>query len=335
MEYPTNCTDRTRASATGMRDTSRKAKIETACPAQSFCWDKMLTRFSKKIRRVPGKIKLILLGFPIIKSIDQLRYKRRLAAFVEATPHISASAADVVTSVNREGAFLTAIENLPCCHNSSLLTSVDRLLPELQKDNCGKENSVRISHEHIIKFPDIYLWGLDEKLLDIAENCLGLPAFYHRVEVRRDLVNQGNPTPASQWHRDPADYRIFKLIVYLNDVSAGDGPFEFIARTKTAAASRALKYHSGYVSDAVMESLVPREHWQPCTGARGSVVVGDTASVFHRIQAPVNSHRLSITFTYTSRKPVRVYDEISLPAQDIANLGRYLTERQKQCLFLD
>lgn len=295
----------------------------------------MLNTFARRIRRVPGKLKLNFLRFPVIKPITLLLYQRRLGAFAESTPRLSASAAEFLAEIDREGAVFTTLDELPFRPRLSLLDAVDTLLPELRANGGGQENSIRISHERIIKCPDIYLWGLDETLLDIAENCLSLPAFYHRVELRNDLVNEDTPTSASQWHRDPADRRIFKLIVYLNDVSAGGGPFEFISKDRSISACRALKYHSGYVSDAVLERTVPREHWQVCVGARGSVLVGDTAAIFHRIRAPATASRLSITFTYTSRRPLRIYDEVALPEQDIQVISASLTERQRRCLFLD
>jgi hypothetical protein len=130
----------------------------------------VLNRFYKKARRIPGKIKLILLGFPIINWVTQFHYRRRLAAFADSTPRLSVSAAKLVGLVNREGVVRTSIEELALGSATSLLESVDRLLPELQTDNSGQENSIRLSHEHIIRCQGMYLWGLDEKLLDVAEN---------------------------------------------------------------------------------------------------------------------------------------------------------------------
>ena len=296
----------------------------------------MNSRWLRKVKRLPGRVKLGMRNAPFLRSFYQGAYLKRRAAFKESKLPLAEAEAELAAAIDRDGCILTSMDELPFMLNTPLLESVDRLLPELlQLSGRPHESSLSLSHETIIKYPELYAWGLHEKLLDLAEDCLGLPAFYHRLEIRNDLVNKTNPTPASQWHRDPADYKIFKLIVYLNDVSAGGGPFEFISKGESASAAHALNYSSGYLSDEVMERFVARDRWSACIGSRGSVVIGDTASIFHRIRAPSSERRLSITYTYTSRSPIRIYDEISLPPQDVKAISKHLNERQRLCLFLD
>lgn len=294
----------------------------------------MLNNVLSKSHRIPGKVKLELLRVPIFKSISELNYQHRIEEHAECLPKISPSAANFLKLIYQEGAVVTTLDKLPLADPNSLLKATQVFLPELQQNISKNQNSLRISQDNIIKNPEIFLWGMQEELLDIVENYLGLPVFYHRVEMRRDLVNLNNPINVSQWHRDAADYRMIKLIIYLNKVTVGGGAFEYMPKNITLSSSQNLRYHCGFVSDHRMANSVPQDYWHMCTGEAGTVIVADTHNVFHRIQAPVTSDRFSITFTYTSRKPVRLYDKVSLSPRDLSAISSHLSERQKKCLVM-
>ena len=295
----------------------------------------MLNNVLSKSKRIPGKVKLELLRVPLFKSISELNYQHRITDYAECLPKISPEAARFIESIHREGAVVTTLDKLPLTAPNSLLKATEKFLPELQKNTAKNQNSLRISQNRIVRDPEIFLWGIQEELLDIIENYLGLPVFYHRVEMRRDLVNLNNPINVSQWHRDAADYRMIKLIIYLNDVTVGGGAFEYMPKNVTLSSSENLGYHCGFVSDNRMANSVPQEYWHMCTGKAGTIIVADTHNIFHRIQAPVKSDRFSITFTYTSRKPVRLYDKVSLSPQDLSVISSHLNKRQKQCLMME
>ena len=76
--------------------------------------------------------------------------------------------------------------------------------------------------------PSIVLWGLEERLLDLAEVYFGLPPALTTVHLRKD-VGTGEQVGTRYWHLDTEDEKVLRLIVYLSDVTIHDGPFEYIS----------------------------------------------------------------------------------------------------------
>ncbi len=51
-----------------------------------------------------------------------------------------------------------------------------------------------------------------------------------------------------------------------------------------------------------MSAVVAPSHWQSVTGPRSTCVLVDAARLFHRTR-PHDAERLTLTLTYTSRRP--------------------------------
>src|SRR5579872_5844232 len=77
---------------------------------------------------------------------------------------------------------------------------------------------------------ELYLLGLDPTLLSLVRHYLRLPVAYHGAVVRHSLVD-GVAAGPRLWHQDEEDFRVLRMIVYLNDVTTGGGPFEYIPRS--------------------------------------------------------------------------------------------------------
>jgi hypothetical protein len=108
---------------------------------------------------------------------------------------------------------------------------------------------------------------------------LGLPTQYCEPEVRRERAN-GREDTVRQWHVDPEDHRMFKVIIWLDDVSLAGGAFEWLPRRYTDETARKLNYVTGFVSDKEMERVMPRRLWRSAPGPRWTAVLGDTRSIF-------------------------------------------------------
>ena len=52
-----------------------------------------------------------------------------------------------------------------------------------------------------------------------------------------------------------------------------------------------------------MEQVVPQSKWKYCLGSAGTVVIADTASIFHRGKVPVVSDRLAVFLTTLPEDP--------------------------------
>ena len=150
--------------------------------------------------------------------------------------------------------------------------------------------------------PALYLFGLSTTLLAIAEQYLRLPVAYHGAVLRRSLVD-GNQVGPRLWHRDGEDRHVLRSVVYLNDVDEDGGPFEYVPRG-TAGATPRVVAQGGQRSDAEMALLVPRELWKRCAGPAGTVVLADSAQVFHHESLQRRTERAVVMMGHASRLPM-------------------------------
>ncbi|MBV9523298.1 MAG: 2OG-Fe(II) oxygenase, partial [Alphaproteobacteria bacterium] len=104
-------------------------------------------------------------------------------------------------------------------------------------------------------------------------------------------------------HRDSEDNRILKIIVYLNDVDARGGPFEFIPRPLSPPPWR-IPHHGSRIADDAMAGVVPPPMWSCCTGERGTAIFADTCRVYHRGRIAEREDRLTLFFCYNSANPL-------------------------------
>ena len=112
-----------------------------------------------------------------------------------------------------------------------------------------------------------------------------MPAFAKAVVNDNQGGKRVCPPPAEQAvqhqtdqyrrrHHDTEDRRVLKLLVWLNDVDLDGGPFEYIERSRTPAAVRALRYVTGYLSDELEGQI----HLDPAYTPSGAASTGTAAS---------------------------------------------------------
>ncbi|MDM9383478.1 hypothetical protein QUB80_22575 [Chlorogloeopsis sp. ULAP01] len=286
----------------------------------------------KKLKRLPNKIKRKILQFPILKFVSEFFYKKELKKYVNYLPKIYPEDFTLIDSLRQEGVFVTYLQTLEISSTSLLIVSAKKLLPELLLLPSNGKYSISLSSCILMNYPEIFLWGLEERLINIVENYIGLPIMYHGVDFRREIAN-GKPINVRQWHIDIEDYRMVKIIVYLNNVSLNGGPFEYISKSLTSSLSQALKYSAGFVSDQVIESFVAKSDWNSCVGQDGTVIFTDTCNVFHRAKPPVEADRFSLTFAYTSRQPITMFTKSALHRDELQRISSKLNKRQRECIL--
>lgn len=283
-----------------------------------------------KIKRIPNKIKRIFLQFTVLKIASEFFYKTQVKKYVKYLPKISPKDLTLIESLHQQGVFITSLEELQIPSTSLAIASAKKLLPELQVSS-SDENVISVPLFKLIKFPEIFCWGLEERLLNIIENYIGLPIIYHGANFRREIAN-GKTIGVRQWHTDVEDHRMVKIIVYLNDVSLNGGPFEYISKHSTSLLRQTLQYSSGFVSDELIKTIVPISDWKPCTGRSGTVIFSDTRNIFHRAKPPVATDRFSITFYYTSRRPITIFSKVTFSRNELLRISSKLSKRQKDCI---
>ncbi|MBE9170926.1 hypothetical protein IQ238_26575 [Pleurocapsales cyanobacterium LEGE 06147] len=275
-----------------------------------------------KIKRLPNKIKREFLQLPPIQSLSERAYQKIVEKHSDYLPPISPADSTLLNSLQEEGVLVTTLEALAIPSTDLFTEAAKKLLFQLQALPTIGKDVVILSNSQIASYPEIILWGVEERLINIIENYIEMPVRYYGAGVRREIAN-GKMIDVRQWHRDIEDRRMVKIIIYLNDVNIEGGPFEYISKPLTLSSSQTLKYNSGFVSDRDMKSVVSISDWKPCTGPSGTVVFADTSNVFHRAKAPVALDRFSITYTYTSIKPI---------ASRASNFGSTISQEQWQTI---
>ena len=287
---------------------------------------------TERIKRIPNKIKRELLRFPALKVASELAYKKEVEQHVNYLPEISPVDSILVDSLRQEGAVVTSLQALKIPSTSLLLASSKKLLPELLSLSTNGKHVISLPLSKLMEYPEIFLWGLEERLLNIIENYICLPVFYHGTDFRREIAN-GKLIDVRQWHIDVEDYRMVKVILYLNDVGLNGGPFEYISKNSTSSLRQTLRYSSGFVSDEVIKTVIPISEWKSCTGRSSTLTFSDTCNVFHRPKPPLEADRFSITFSYTSRRPIKIFSKVTLSRDELLGISSRLSRRQKQCIL--
>lgn len=280
----------------------------------------------------------------LLKEIAQIKffqvpaeqaYQKSLKEYASYLPAISAPDSAIVDTLKQEGVFVTSLANLAIPSTSELFHASQTIIPKLlaAPSTNKREYVLKATSTQLMEHPSLFLWGLEERLLNIVENYLGLPVAYHGLYMRRDLAN-GVQRRTRLWHLDKEDRRMLKIIIYLEDVNHDGGPFQYIPKSLTPTISRSLKYNYDTIKDKVMERVVPPSRWKSCVGPAGTVLLIDPASMFHRGKLPVGSDRLTLFFDYTSRKPKHpYYCKSSFSVNESSFLANDLSQRQKECLF--
>jgi hypothetical protein len=269
---------------------------------------------------------------PLIRYQGELAYQEAVKKHIINLPHLSKSDLELVARMKEEGVVITSLEELAIPSTYQLLDAIKNIMPKLQKNvpSHEKEFVFHASSQQIMEYPEIFLWGLEQRLLNIVENYFGFPVAYHGVYFRRDITNELEKG-SRLWHIDKDARRVMKIIIYLNDIDENQGPFQYISQSLTSHIADSLKYVCGYILDKTMQEVISSENYKSCLGSMGTVVFAATDSIFHRGKIPVTSDRFTLFFDYTPRsKKHSFYNSTSLPYEDLTLLAENFSESQKK-----
>jgi hypothetical protein len=287
------------------------------------------------VTQVRNTILKNLYEVPFVKNPAENEYSTQVKKYAQYLPALLEADHALLETINTEGVAITSLEALSIPSTPQLLAAAKQLMPKIPKMISGNENEyvVHATSQQILEYPEIFLWGLEQRLLNMAENYLGLAVAYHGVFFRRDLSNSVEKK-SRLWHIDSDDRKFLKIIVYLNDIDEDGGPFQYLPKPLTLQVARFLGYKYGYIKDRTMQRVISSSLYQSCTGRAGTVVFADTASIFHRGKVPVNSDRFAVFYDYTSRQPkFPFYCQSSMREEDLMQLSSQLSEQQKNYVF--
>ena len=285
------------------------------------------------VKRVLNKVWRSGYQISFLQNLAEIAYQAALKEHVANLPVLSTSDLNLVKAIKGEGIVVTTLAALSIPSTAQMLQAAKSLMPKLPKSISGDKNEyvVHANSEQMMEYPEIFFWGLEQRLLNIVENYLGLPVAYHGAYFRRDITNEVQQK-SRLWHIDTEDRKLFKIIVYLNDVNDDVGPFQYIPQSLTSTVVRDLRYKCGYIQEKTMQQVISSSNWKSCTGSSGTVIFADTASLFHRGKIPTALDRFTIFFDYSSRN-IPFHVKSYLPEEDLLKLATKLSKHQRSCVF--
>jgi hypothetical protein len=286
-------------------------------------------------RKVINRVLRNVSDIPYIYNISQLSYQTALEKHKYHLPIVSKNDLNLIERIKNEGVVITTLEALSIPSTQEMLRAARNLIPKIPKLDTKRKNEyvVHASPQQLMRHSAIFFWGLQERLLSIVENYLGLPVAYHGSYFRRDIANNVQ-RKTRLWHKDVEDPNFIKMIIYLHDVDEDGGAFQYIPKKLSRDVCRTLKYKYGHISDNVMQKVGDSSIWKTCTGSAGTVIIANTGDILHRGKIPVTSDRYTIFFDYTSRQPkFPFYCQSCLPKENLLLLAENLPERQRKCVL--
>lgn len=280
-----------------------------------------------------------LFGVSPVRRLAEKRHEQRLQRHVSHLPALAAGDREVVACIRDYGVHVTTLDALALPGTARVKGPLDRLVEELAALP-PTSGVLRPPRGDILADLAVWRFGLSDRMLDIAENYLGVPVrYYYYPDVRREVANRSRSSASQDqyrdihhWHRDHEDYQILKLFVWLNDVDADGGPFGYIPRTRSAEVASRLRYVSGFASDEKVRRIAPEDEWHRATGPKWTAVMADTGQVFHRVTPGQVRDRYSVTFTYTSRRPIVNFPPETFTPDEQRRVREGLSARQLACL---
>jgi Phytanoyl-CoA dioxygenase (PhyH) len=234
---------------------------------------------------------------------SELVYRGKLKNHEKNLPAIGERDRRISDALKKEGVYVTTLEELGLGSTANLLHKAYSQLSRMEGTNSGKLGRKLPQIHTVTDLPEFSVWGREQKLLNIAENYIGLPVAFQGVHLRKDFDNQ-NQFGTLLWHKDSEDRRMVKIIIYLTDVEEKHGPFEYIPVSKTSLYSWDYcriyykLWKSGHVGidDAQLKEIIPETDWKSCPGPAGTVIFTD----------PIRTEeRAALFFVYTANPPKR------------------------------
>ncbi|GAB4461745.1 MAG: hypothetical protein OHK0037_11410 [Elainellaceae cyanobacterium] len=243
---------------------------------------------------------------------SDIQYHAALKSHAPHLPNLSSEDQHLVDCLRTEGVAITSLEKLG-------LPSTPELLKETQSwlERMKAAHTPQLLDGYCL--PQIYTmtdlaafsnWAVEQRLINVIENYVGLPVAFQGVHLRRDFPNE-KQGGTLLWHKDGEDRRIVKIFVYLEDVTEEHGPFEYIPKsiTDSKRVSWQIYYQvwrSGFIGieDHKMQQIVPRSAWKSCPGPAGTVVMAALQDIYHhgrtrQIERPL------LFYVYTANPPKR------------------------------
>jgi hypothetical protein len=272
--------------------------------------DQLTSALLQRVASIPSDIALFFSCLPLIEQqVLYPQYQAFLEQHKPYLPELCAQDLAIAQELETNGISVTSLEALNLPNTDNFLTAAQKLSEELkqiaQSPKSKGKHTLTATAEQIIRYPDIFFWGAQERVLRIVENYLKLPVAYDGLSYYFSIANGVEAGPR-KWHRDKEDWRMIKIGVYLNDVDFLGGPFECVFPEANVKICEFAQREYRVFRHNELETLLGEnlQTWyKSYTGSKGTVIFVDTASYYHRGRPPISVSRSAIFFGYFSLRP--------------------------------
>jgi len=263
----------------------------------------------------PSDIALFISNLEVIEQkVLYPRYQKFVQEYQPLLHSPTLEEHKIVQELEQYGISITTLDELKISLSDRFFKAAQNISEELKHNaelplDKGK-HTLTANAEQIMRYPELFLWGADRKLIRIVESYLKLPVAYDGLSYYYSPADAKETGPR-KWHRDKEDWQMIKIGVYINDVNEDGGPFECVTPTANEILVKALtsehirKYKTAFHHEIL--AILPEhmhDNWhKSCVGKAGTVVFVDTARYYHRGKPPTKLGRSAIFFGYCSRRP--------------------------------
>jgi hypothetical protein len=294
----------------------------------------------------PSDIALFFSNLDIIEqNILYPRYQKFIQEYQPLLNSLKPEEDKIVQELEQEGISITTLDELEISLSDRFFKASQHISQELienaQLPLYSGKHTLTANADQIMRFPELFLWGADAKLLRIVENYLKLPVAYDGLSYYYSAPDAKETGPR-KWHRDKEDWQMIKIGVYINDVNEHGGPFECVTPpanellNKTLRSKYIRKYKTAYHHE--IQGMLP-EHMQynwykSCVGKARTVFFVDTAKYYHRGKPPTKFGRSAVFFGYCSRRPRHPFfcGRSPLSESELRYMASLLPENTRDCV---
>jgi ectoine hydroxylase-related dioxygenase (phytanoyl-CoA dioxygenase family) len=276
------------------------------------------TKLSKRVNRVASAVERrgIVATYELHERLLGNRSARRRYSSHE--PNLDETQAQVVDALDRDGYVTLPLTDLVDeeqwkaieAQGAAFIADTERTLTEggSGKVRPGKEFVVRAhSFEGVILDSDDpwFAFSSSRRMLDVANAYLRLWSKLSYVDLWYTAQQPAtDERVASQnWHVDFDDKHLLKAFVYLSDVDAGHGPFQYVPGSQPGGRHHSVRpwvpMGYGRVPDEDVARNVPAEEIATFTGPKGTLILCNTSGL-HRGGFATSGPRVLATATYCS-----------------------------------
>lgn len=275
-----------------------------------------------KLKMLPARMAHAVSGLGPVNRRSDKRYRHARMQHLPDLPALSGLDREICEQLETQGVSVTTTAALGLPMSGEILEAGRQLAVDFASEarmrSAAGQKFLMVTPSATLLRPELFAWGLQNRLLDIVEAYLGLAPAYDGMTIIYTVAN-GDEEATRRWHRDREDRRMVKIIIYLNDVIANEGgPFQLDPTSDT--------------SDSVANRQRPIV---TCEGDVGTVIFADTARFIHRGEPAIATDRAAIFYSYFSRRPRYPFfcERSGLSRKQVASLAAGFAPRQRESIL--